>query len=125
MADTLAQPVERMNRLFAENRWDDYFAGVSERALGTVVTGEGSTRSTREEFRAFAACMDVIEFRVWDVAIREIGDTGVVLMKHVQRQTIGGVRSDWAGDATDIYVREADGVWRLASWHFNAFEEER
>ena len=29
----------------------------------------------------------------------------------------------WTGDATDIYVREADGVWRLASWHFNAFEE--
>jgi ketosteroid isomerase-like protein len=123
MADTLAHTIEHMNRLFAENRWDEYFAGVSERALGTVVTDEGSARSTKAEFRAFAARMHVIEFRVWDVAIRELGDAAVVLFKHVQRQTIDGVRSDWTGDATDIYVREADGVWRLASWHFNGFEE--
>jgi ketosteroid isomerase-like protein len=124
MAESLARTVERMNRLFAESRWDEYFAGVSERALGTVVTSTGSGRATKAEFRALAARMQVVELRVWDLAIREIGDTGLALFKHVQRQTIDGVRSDWTGDATDVYVREADGVWRLASWHFNGFDEQ-
>lgn len=123
MAESLEQTVERMNRLFAENRWDEYFAGVSEQALGTVVNDDGSVRATKAAFRAFADHLQVIEFRLWDVQIRQVGDTGLVLFKHVQRQTIDGVRSDWTGDATDVYVREADGVWRLASWHFNGFAE--
>ncbi|MGD9763189.1 MAG: DUF4440 domain-containing protein [Candidatus Binatia bacterium] len=123
MAESLEQTVDRMNRLFAENRWEEYFRGVSDQALGTVVSDSGAVRANKQEFRAFADHLEVTEFRVWDVQIKQVGDTGWVLLKHVQRQKIDGVPSSWTGDATDVYVREADGVWRLAAWHFNGFEE--
>ena len=116
---SLLETFEHMRQLFDQSRFDEYLTTMSDQAFGILITKDGEHRSNKEEFRGFLASMEALEFTVWDVDATEVGDTGIVIFRHRQRQRIGGEESTWTGEGTEIFVRE-NGEWSMCGWHFNA-----
>jgi ketosteroid isomerase-like protein len=54
----------------------------------------------------------------WDeVAVRDYGDAAVAVGKQTQRAEFQGNRADGEFRTTHVFVRGADGTWRMAGLH--------
>jgi ketosteroid isomerase-like protein len=54
----------------------------------------------------------------WDeVAVRDYGDAAVAVGKQTQRAEYQGTRADGEFRTTHMFVRGADGTWRMAGLH--------
>lgn len=103
----------------AEVRGDD--AALAELATDdfTLVGPLGFVLDRDQWAHRYAAGLLVTNALTWDeLAVRDYGDTAVVIGKHTQQATFGGNPADGTFRGTHIAVRR-DGRWLLAGIHLS------